>query len=68
MQVDDAAQYYDEIKARLDTMASPAPPLFIGGNSLGGLVASHLALARPTVVGLIMQSPAIDVEWNAVLK
>ncbi len=40
-------------------------PLFMGGNSLGGLVASYVALERPTAfAGLILQSPAIDVEWN----
>ncbi|PNH07837.1 Monoglyceride lipase [Tetrabaena socialis] len=44
-------------------------PLFIAGNSLGGLVASYVVLASPdTFAGLVMQSPAIDVEWTPVLS
>lgn len=64
MQVDDAAQYLDDVKAQVAGM-----PIFIAGNSLGGLVASHLVLVRPDVAaGLIMQSPALDVEWTPVLR
>lgn len=69
LQVDDAVQYLDAVKAQVAGMATPPPPIFIAGNSLGGLVASHLVLARPDVAaGLIMQSPALDVEWNPVLR
>ena len=45
------------------------PPLFVGGQSLGGLVAA-LAVLRDQQrwAGLLVCSPALDVEWTPVLR
>ncbi|EFJ44964.1 hypothetical protein VOLCADRAFT_106192 [Volvox carteri f. nagariensis] len=67
--VEDALMYHD--KVLLPALAEKAitAPVFIGGNSLGGLVASYAALERPEAFkGLILQSPAVDVEWTPVLR
>ncbi len=42
-------------------------PLFMGGNSLGGLVASYVVLAKPDAfAGLVMQSPGMTGDVRAV--
>ncbi|GAX72846.1 hypothetical protein CEUSTIGMA_g301.t1 [Chlamydomonas eustigma] len=50
----------------------PKPvPVFLGGHSMGGLVAAHAALSPPPHfqwAGLLLHSPALDVEWNAMLR
>ena len=47
-------------------------PTFIGGHSMGGLVAAHAALSPPAKggqwAGLLLHSPALDVEWTATLR
>jgi acylglycerol lipase len=51
------------------TSASTPIPLFIGGHSLGGLVAILTCLKDQSKwKGLILSSPAIDVEWTPILK
>ncbi len=51
------------------TSASPPPPFFIGGHSLGGLVAALTCLKDQSKwKGLIFSAPAIDVEWTPILK
>lgn len=49
-----------------------AAPLFIGGHSMGGLVASHFAASPSSKTldlrGLVLHSPALDVEWTLVLR
>jgi alpha-beta hydrolase superfamily lysophospholipase len=51
------------------THPAGSPPLFAYGHSLGGLVAA-LTCARDqrAWAGLIMTGPAVDVEWNLVLR
>ncbi|GLI60601.1 hypothetical protein VaNZ11_002774 [Volvox africanus] len=67
--VDDAVLYLEKVLKPALTEQGINVPLFVGGNSLGGLLASYVVLERPdTFAGLIMQSPAIDVEWTPVLK
>jgi len=44
-------------------------PCFIGGQSMGGLVATHLSLrAQDRWAGLLLHSPALDVEWTPILR
>ncbi len=46
-----------------------ALPTFLGGVSLGGLAAAHAVLRNPAAwAGLVLQSPALDVQWNLALK
>ncbi|GIL91124.1 hypothetical protein Vretimale_9569 [Volvox reticuliferus] len=67
--VDDAVLYLETVLQPALAARGVNAPLFVGGNSLGGLIASYVVLARPdSFAGLIMQSPAIDVEWTPVLK
>lgn len=67
--VDDAVQFFTEIIQPQMKDKAISAPLFMGGNSLGGLVASYVVLAKPDAfAGLVMQSPAINVEWNPVLR
>jgi hypothetical protein len=43
--------------------------MFIGGQSLGGLVAVHTALRSQHLwSGLLLHSPALDVEWTNMLR
>ncbi|KAG7667050.1 hypothetical protein Ndes2526B_g04463 [Nannochloris sp. 'desiccata'] len=51
------------------TSASTPIPFFIGGHSLGGLVAALSCLKDQSKwKGLILSAPAIDVEWTPILK
>eukprot|EP00877_Chromochloris_zofingiensis_P002614 jgi/Chrzof1/12353/Cz06g31170.t1 len=46
-----------------------AVPRFLGGQSMGALVAAHAAIQKPGHwVGLILHSAAIDVNWTPVLR
>jgi alpha-beta hydrolase superfamily lysophospholipase len=45
------------------------PPLFVAGQSLGGLLAASAAVREPQhFAGLLLFSPALDVEMNLVLR
>ena len=44
-------------------------PIFCGGHSLGGLVATHLvATHQSEFAGLVLNSACIDVEWTPLLR
>lgn len=44
-------------------------PVFVLGHSMGGLVAALTALRRQErLAGVMLHSPALDVEWNPVLR
>eukprot|EP00887_Chlorella_sp_A99_P002468 scaffold10.g2468.t1 len=48
---------------------APDLPYFVGGHSLGGLVATALALRdQSRWAGLLVLSPAMDMEWTLSLK
>lgn len=48
---------------------SPDTPCIAAGQSMGGLIATHLVLRDQSAwAGLILCSAAIDVEWNLVLR
>ena len=66
-QVDDYAEYAADVRARFEDPAGP--PAFAGGQSLGGLLATHLVLRdQAQWAGLILCSAAIDLEWNLVTR
>lgn len=44
-------------------------PLFLAGNSLGGLITLHTAAQMPgKVAGLVLQGALVDVEWNLTMR
>ncbi len=44
-------------------------PVFLLGHSMGGLVAALACLRRQDqLAGLLLHSPALDVEWTPVLR
>lgn len=69
----------DDLRLTLATAATDRPhtPLFVGGHSMGGLVALHAALGTlatdaapplPPLTGLLLSSAAIDVDWTLTLR
>ena len=67
--VDDAVAIVDDALER--TSAPPGAPLFIQGQSMGGLIAVHVVLRDQSKFrngGLILTSAALDVEWTLTLK
>ncbi|KAL3161797.1 hypothetical protein ABBQ38_008889 [Trebouxia sp. C0009 RCD-2024] len=62
--VQDATEFADEV-----LKSQPTVPAFIGGQSLGGLISSHVALRNQSIwSGLVLCSAAVDVEWNLTLR
>ena len=52
-----------------DLAGAPSLPFFIGGHSLGGLIATITCLRdQSRWKGLLISDPALDVEWTPVLK
>ncbi len=67
MQIDDLYAYVDVVEKAHPELSGL--PFFLGGGSLGGLIAAHAALrSQAKWAGLVLQSPALDVEWTLVLK
>jgi len=65
LQVNDSEEFAQMIRNRY----SPDIPCIAGGQSMGGLIATHLVLRDQSAwAGLILCSAAIDVEWNLVLR
>ncbi len=65
LQVDDCIDFSKEIREK----TGPSVPHFIGGQSMGGLVAALVALQDQSVWdGLILCSAAMDVEWTPMLR
>ena len=66
-QVDDYAEYAREVRERFGGAAGT--PAFAAGQSMGGLLATHLVLRDQAAwAGLILCSAAIDIEWNIVTR
>lgn len=64
-QVDDSEDFAKLIRQRY----SPDTCCIAAGQSMGGLIATHLVLRDQSAwAGLILCSAAIDVEWNLVLR
>jgi alpha-beta hydrolase superfamily lysophospholipase len=58
-----------DLQQRAQASSSPPPPMFLGGQSLGGLVAPLACLRGPQRwAGLLLLSPALDVEWSPLLR
>lgn len=65
LQVDDAQSIAEGVRARYEA----GTPCIAAGQSMGGLIATHLVLRDQAAwAGLILCSAAIDVEWNLVLR
>jgi acylglycerol lipase len=63
--VDDCIDFSKEVREQ----TGPSVPHFIGGQSMGGLVAALVALQNQSAwAGLILCSAAIDVEWTPMLR
>ncbi len=56
--VNDAVKYLDEVLQPALKEKNITAPIFVGGNSMGGLVASYVALEKPAALsGLVLLSP-----------
>ncbi len=65
--MDDYADYAGDVRARY--AGATSPPAFAAGQSMGGLLATHLVLRDQAAWdGLILCSAAIDLEWNLVTR
>lgn len=64
-QVDDLETFIGMVRKR-----TPAGvPLFVGGQSMGGLVAAHAALPPGhKLSGLVLTSALVDVAWTPMLR
>ncbi|GFH26723.1 hydrolase_4 domain-containing protein [Haematococcus lacustris] len=67
--LDDLALVVGDALRGAEVEGEAAVPMFLGGQSMGGLVAAHAALgSQPAWSGLILHSAALGVEWTPVLK
>ncbi|KAJ9521211.1 hypothetical protein QJQ45_022950 [Haematococcus lacustris] len=67
--LDDLALVVEDALRGAEVEGEAAVPMFLGGQSMGGLVAAHAALgSQPAWSGLILHSAALGVEWTPVLK
>ncbi|KAG2493417.1 hypothetical protein HYH03_008542 [Edaphochlamys debaryana] len=67
--VDDLCDYMDSVPEQRQAQADRRPPVFLLGHSMGGLVAVLAALRRQQgLAGVMLHSPALDVEWTTVLR
>lgn len=64
MQIDDASDFANEVLA-----SHPSIPHFVGGQSLGGLITTLVALQDQSKwTGMILCSAAINIEWTLALR
>ncbi len=67
--MDDFAGLCDYAGQDLAKRYGTAPPMFLGGHSMGGLTSALTALRdQSRWAGLIMLGPAIDVEFSISVK
>ena len=67
--VDDLLAVRATLVAPLETATTPPLPVFLGGVSMGGLVAVHAALRdQGGFAGLILESPALAPVWTPLLR
>lgn len=65
-QVDDHVAFVKSIALQYE---GQGVPLFLAGNSLGGLITLHTAAQMPgKVAGLVLQGALVDVEWNLTMR
>lgn len=64
MQIDDASAFAYEVLA-----SHASIPHFVGGQSLGGLITTLVALQDQSKwAGMILCSAAMNIEWNLALR
>ncbi len=67
--MDDLFEVVDQANQQPQVKELSHVPQFLGGHSMGGLVATHAALHNQRRwSGLLLLSPAIDVEWTPMLR
>ena len=65
VQVDDLLAFSKHVRLRYQ----PGLPVFVGGQSMGGLTALHAVLRDQSVWdGVVLGTATIDVEWTWFLK
>lgn len=65
LQVDDCIAFEQLVSKRYDGDV----PFFLGGQSMGGFVAAHVVLRQSRKwAGVILTSPAIDVDRTLILR
>ena len=65
MQIDDLESFAVYVAA----LYPAGTPLFLGGQSMGGLIALHTALRdQSRWCGIVLTSAAVNVEWTPILK
>ena len=64
MQIDDASDFANEV-----LISHPSIPHFVGGQSLGGLISTLVALQDQSKwTGMILCSAAMNIEWTLALR
>lgn len=68
--IEDFACLCQDAKNECDAEYNDPPiPMFIGGHSLGGMIAPLVCLKNQALwAGLLLLSPSLDVEWTFVLR
>lgn len=68
--IEDFESLCEDAKIECDAEYSDPPiPMFIGGHSLGGMIAPLVCLRNQALWnGLLLLSPSLDVEWTWILK
>lgn len=67
--MEDVEEYYEELDACVELIGRDHTQIVLNGHSTGGLTASLYAADRPkTFVGVILNSPWIDLQGSALFK
>lgn len=70
--IDKFSDVVDDLEDFVQEASAAAPgglPVFVGGSSLGGLIAGWVALRlQPSLAGLLLFSPGLGVEWTPLLR
>ena len=57
-----------ETRAQIQLWSEPGTPLYLGGFSMGGVLATAMALEKPDIAGLFLISPAFHSRLNHMLR
>lgn len=60
--------WMDSARAHLDSINDGSSPVYLGGFSMGAVIATWLALDNPEIAGLFLVSPAYDSQLNHYLR
>jgi len=66
VQPEDATQFVEEVEKR---RGGAKLPIFLGGQSMGGLTCVHMILMHPNkYAGLVMYSGLLDIVWTPLIR